>query len=593
MRLPLIFLALTASLGAQPVSLEGEWRWHAGDDPRFAARDWDDSAWTARLLPRRDQIPAGIAWFRRHAVAPSTTGPLALAVGSYSFCGEAFVNGTMVGRVPCRPGEDPPFFAPRVHPLPEGLIQPGQPFVVALRAEHRFALWGNASFLLDEGPYLLADRATAELAAKAALGRLQRNSSSFIVFAWTALGIAGLLLVLWATNPQRRELLWFGLFQLCIAAFSGSQLWFVFGAEVPRAIFTWSVPTAFLFLSAAVHQVLFGRDLSPRGWTGVALLTLGSRLALPGFTWQVPANVLPLIWAARRVRSPHLPDRLFAVAVLIYSLMGINSAISRTFPGIWPVPGAFWIGSFMIVTISAVNAVLSSVMLVLLILRLGEDRREKQRLAGELAAAAQIQSLLLPAGSAEGVDAVYHPAAEVGGDFYQILDRADGSRLIVIGDVSGKGLKAAMLVSVVIGALRQSEESAPGAILAGLNRVLHGQTGGGFVTALCARFSPVGEVIVANAGHLAPYVDGQEAAVDSGLPLGLVPETEYAETALSGCAFTFVTDGVVEAANTQGELFGFDRTREISGQPAAEIAEAARAWGQNDDITVVTVRRTA
>jgi serine phosphatase RsbU (regulator of sigma subunit) len=75
--------------------------------------------------------------------------------------------------------------------------------------------------------------------------------------------------------------------------------------------------------------------------------------------------------------------------------------------------------------------------------------------------------------------------------------------------------------------------------------------------------------------------------------LGLVPETEYAETALSGCAFTFVTDGVVEAANTQGELFGFDRTREISGQPAAEIAEAARAWGQNDDITVVTVRRTA
>jgi hypothetical protein len=591
MRLRLVFLALAASLNAQPVSIEGDWKWHAGDDPRFAARDWDDSAWSALPLPRRDQIPAGVGWFRRHAVAPATIGPLALAVGSYSFCGEAFINGTLVGRIPCRPGEDPPFFAPRVYPVPEGLLQPGQPFVVALRAEHRFALWGNASFLLDEGPYLLADRATAELAAKAALGRLQRNSSSFIVFAWTALGIAGLLLVLWATNPRRRELLWFALFQICIAAFSGSQLWLVYGAAVPPTIFAWSIPVAFLFISPAVHLVLFGRDLSPRGWICVAVLTLGSRLALPGFSWQVPAVALPLIWAMRRVPSPHLPDRLFALAVLIYSIMGINSAISRILPGIWPVPGVFWIGPFMIVTISAVNAVLSSVMLVLLILRLGEDRREKQRLAGELAAAAQIQSLLLPAGSAEGVDAVYLPAAEVGGDFYQILDRADGSRLIVIGDVSGKGLKAAMLVSVVIGALRRCDESSPGAILAGLNRVLHGQTGGGFVTALCARFATDGLVTVANAGHLAPYVDGQEAAIDSGLPLGVVPQASYEESALSGAAITFVTDGVVEAGDK--ELFGFDRTREISTKSAQTIAEAARAWGQNDDITVVTVRRTA
>ena len=67
----------------------------------------------------------------------------------------------------------------------------------------------------------------------------------------------------------------------------------------------------------------------------------------------------------------------------------------------------------------------------------------------------------------------------------------------------------------------------------------------------------------------------------------------YDETALASEPFTFISDGVVEAENAQRELFGFDRTRDISGQSAQEIAEAAKAWGQNDDITVVTVRRNA
>ena len=82
--------------------------------------------------------------------------------------------------------------------------------------------------------------------------------------------------------------------------------------------------------------------------------------------------------------------------------------------------------------------------------------------------------------------------------------------------------------------------------------------------------------------------------LESGLPLGVVADCPYIETsAMVGCGeqVTFVSDGVVEAANEHGELFGFDRTREISGQSAQEIADAAKAWGQNDDITVVTVRR--
>lgn len=593
MRTIALLLFLSLGLGAQTVSLEGQWKWIQGDDARFASPGWDDSSWATTHLPRRDQVPTGVVWFRKQAVAPVNSGSLALAVGSYNFCGEAYVNGVLVGRIPCQPGEDPPFFVPLVHAIPKGLLKPGEPFVVALRGEHRFALWGNASFLLDEGPYLIADRPLAEEFARAALGRLQRDAAPFIVFSWTAFAISGLLLVLWATNPSRRELLWFGLFQACICVFSASQLWFVYEAEIPRVLFTWSVPVAFLFVTAASYLVFFDHDMPWHWWLGAGLLTFGSRLVLPGFAYQVPGLSLILVWAVGRLKAPRLPDRLFAVPVLVYAIAGMNSSISRTLPGVWPIPGVFWVGPFMIVTISAVNAVISSAMLVLLILRLGEDRREKQRLAGEMAAAAEMQSLLFPAETIEGVEMVYLPATEVGGDFFQVVDRQDGSRVVVVGDVSGKGLRAAMLVSVAVGILRNETSSSPARILAVLNEGLLGRSGGGFVTCCCARFSADGSVTIANAGHPSPYCDGREVEVDAGLPLGIVAGVEYEERAVQGVRFTFVSDGVVEAENSKRELFGFERTREVSGQSAQEIADAAKAWGQTDDITVVTVGRRA
>jgi serine phosphatase RsbU (regulator of sigma subunit) len=103
-----------------------------------------------------------------------------------------------------------------------------------------------------------------------------------------------------------------------------------------------------------------------------------------------------------------------------------------------------------------------------------------------------------------------------------------------------------------------------------------------------------GAVTLANAGHLSPYRNGFEIEVDSGLPLGLAADVEYGETVIElevGDRLTLLSDGVVEAMNAQHELFGFERTREISGQSASEIAGAAQAFGQEDDITVVTVER--
>ena len=148
-----------------------------------------------------------------------------------------------------------------------------------------------------------------------------------------------------------------------------------------------------------------------------------------------------------------------------------------------------------------------------------------------------------------------------------------------------------MVVSLVTGILRNRRSDRPGSILAEVNASLAGRMGGGFVTCCCARFDAGGAVTIANAGHPAPYADGRELEVEAGLPLGIVPDVVYHEFGVQGDRFTFVSDGVVEAENAQRELFGFDRTREICGRSAQQIADAAKAWGQNDDITVVTVRR--
>jgi serine phosphatase RsbU (regulator of sigma subunit) len=164
--------------------------------------------------------------------------------------------------------------------------------------------------------------------------------------------------------------------------------------------------------------------------------------------------------------------------------------------------------------------------------------------------------------------------------------------LVVIGDVAGKGLKAAMNVSMVMGALRQSIERSPAKILAALNRVLLGSES--FTTCQAAWFSANGELVIANAGHLPPYLNSQEVILPGGLPLGVLPGNSYDEVRLylhPGDRILFLSDGVVEARQGSGELFGFDRVHNLSNQSAFYIADAAKEFGQEDDITVLTVRR--
>ena len=162
-----------------------------------------------------------------------------------------------------------------------------------------------------------------------------------------------------------------------------------------------------------------------------------------------------------------------------------------------------------------------------------------------------------------------------------------------MGDVSGKGLNAAMLVAVILGSLANETHRNPASLLAYLNRAAIGRTAGGFITACCARFHPDGRVVFANAGQIAPYVDGREVQLENGLPLGISANAEYTETEITTDAtVTFISDGVVEARDAKGELLGFERMVALMRKRAEDIADAAQRWGQEDDITVLTVART-
>jgi serine phosphatase RsbU (regulator of sigma subunit) len=132
----------------------------------------------------------------------------------------------------------------------------------------------------------------------------------------------------------------------------------------------------------------------------------------------------------------------------------------------------------------------------------------------------------------------------------------------------------------------------PGEILRAMNQRMIGRNSGGFTTCLVLRADIDGSLIVANAGHIPPCLDGKELALENGLPLGLSPESAYTESTLRlapGAQLTLFTDGVVEARDASGELFGFDRTWRISRQSAKEIADIAARFGQEDDITVLTL----
>lgn len=246
-----------------------------------------------------------------------------------------------------------------------------------------------------------------------------------------------------------------------------------------------------------------------------------------------------------------------------------------------------------------------------------EAEIERQRLEGELNVARQIQSRLMPVETPTvprtELAGTSLPARQVGGDYYDYLPLPDGRVGVIVADVSGKGVPAALLMSSFRAALlsQRLEVHGPAGILDRLNRFLHRSIEPGrFVTAFLAVFDPeTGRLVYSNAGHNPPYwiqANGGLATLrEGGLVLGLFRETPYAEdevTLGAGDLVAFFTDGVTEAQNEFEEFWGDDRFLEIlRSHPGkscrrvlAEILEEVRDFsgesGQTDDITLVLTR---
>jgi hypothetical protein len=312
------------------------------------------------------------------------------------------------------------------------------------------------------------------------------------------------------------------------------------------------------------------------------------------------SDLIVLVLVIQAFRLGQRRDRQIAAAFAFF--LCTRATLSSNFRALTHTQTSVIIDGWVWAITPAAIILLGAATLVIYVRDLIHDRAEKQRLAAELAASGAIQQMLIPSETPAipgfKIESVYKPFGEVGGDFFQIVPLCGDAVLLVIGDVSGKGMPAALTVSLAVGALSLAVESTikPGEILAALNRALMGRNCGGFTTCLVLRADADGKLTFANAGHLAPYLAGKELPLENGLPLGLAAEAAFAESTFRLAAnqqLTLLTDGVVEAREKDGSLFGFERTASLSLNSAARIAITAELFGQDDDITVLTLARSA
>jgi serine phosphatase RsbU (regulator of sigma subunit) len=243
--------------------------------------------------------------------------------------------------------------------------------------------------------------------------------------------------------------------------------------------------------------------------------------------------------------------------------------------------------------------------------------RERERIEQELRTAQAIQHAFLPKDvpALPGWQLVpyYRPAREVGGDFYDFLPFADGRLGIVIGDVAGKGVPAALVMATIHTMLRSAVQgkASPGEILAQVNELLAAEIPAGmFVTCFFALLDPKsGHLRYANAGQDVPYRyhhRGVSGLWATGMPLGMMPGSSYEEhevTLVPEESLLFYSDGLVEAHNPGGEMFGLPRLQTLLEQhtDGASLIDVllgelksftGEEWEQEDDVTLVTLQPT-
>jgi Stage II sporulation protein E (SpoIIE) len=621
----LLALVASASAAAQiPIqweqginSLNSSWSTHSGDDKTWAAPGFDDSSWQLTTLNAAHTPTPGAydeRWYRLRLDLPAHHPPLALLASGAAGIFEVYLNGRLLPGARLHAAWRISWLSSNwVVPLEDGECSAESgPCVLAVHTRV------PSNSLFHWSPARLA--ISVSVGTLAAINDAATARHDQLVKAYTLRYAIALLLVLAAIpllllslfQPDHREYLWIGLNLLCLA--------FMGVSPSPAKFVLVTLPAIYL---SPITQIEFtfafaGRPIT-RAWRvyqGVILLAMATLLpclwlgALDFYPYQaieaallVPAAfilpVLLFLWYRRGNGEAgwlFLPSLLplLSICLVDLSLIGMWLGSARLAPILNPIP----IGPFFIRVDDPGNLLYLFSIGIVIFMRFNRVSHQQARAAAEWEAARAVQQVLIPAGTPAvanfQIETVYKPASEVGGDFYQVVQTEGSGVLAVIGDVSGKGMPAAMTVSLLVGTFRTLAlyTQSPAQILAAMNECMVGRSNGGFTTCLVLHIDASGVLAAANAGHLAPYLDGQELAVENGLPLGLAANAQYAESSFQlnpSARLTVITDGIVEAQSSDGELFGFDRTAAISTQAAESIARAAQAFGQEDDITVLTL----
>ncbi len=633
LRLILVLILAAAPLYAQnqitAIDLSTHWLIYAGNNPAFAAPSLDDTQWPAITPGYLIPIPPGTTdlWYRAHLTLPPHAHDLTLALladnlsdpGSWAGCPEFFVNGVLLGQARGFPqcfaiNQDFLWFAIPNQSLPSGELVVAIHFVFRQNstAIAHGGLHAHAHLLL--APSLLLENQHSLY--------LFRNYSSNVT---RALLVCLLLIIVIAFALNLREAAEYRVLivflvadllnnlLLCSRALPGLQTRALY--NVVDAAGDFAAVFSLISFSEFVRLVLRVRRSFPlvayyvvlAGYTvfvvwffsnpatsdtTIASIALGSVLLAFPITALLP---IPVLWAWRR--RGNQDALLLSIPLLVRSVVAFDDCwrqftftiLHRSSALLPPMQYVNWF------EVSDITFLIT--LLIFIVVRTVRIVRARAALVAEVHAARSVQQLLLNRSTQPTpgfhVETVYLPASEVGGDFFLVSpDPVNNSLVVIVGDVSGKGLTAAMRVAMILGILRRETSRNPAQVLHSLNQALLAQTEMGFTTACCIHLQPSGRYTFANAGHIAPYLGGLEIEAPPALPLGL--DSGQAYDVLEGHilpaqTLVLLSDGVPEARNPQGALYGFDRLSTLTLRSAAHIAATAQAFGQEDDITVLTI----
>jgi hypothetical protein len=626
-------------LGESSAKLNGPWKFHTGDDMAWARPEFDDSGWNTMDLtvaPGKEGVAgwtqrgypgySGFAWYRIQVSVQGASHRLAIKMPDQADDAyQVYVNGQLIGDFGKFNGQHVTAYPalPEAFPLPTA--SRNGTVAIAIR------MWMDSATRFNS-PDAGGLHGPPTLGYASYVNELVELDYDFAAHYFAGASLEVLILfmallmaaALFWLDRQEQAYLWLALVCTFTLIYNGIVLsvnvttWIgqthaVVLSDVilrPTRIGLWVLFWGYWFRLAKIgrlHQVV---------WPLVALLMVGYALLRPPlYGLVVPAHYAAFLTPALLAVKLGLGVVLFFVAYRGFTtqktegwmagtavLLGFVANYSSELR-VLHVPIMFNIFGFYIQlgTVATITSLL--IITVMQLRRFIQSQVLKEQWKMEIQQAQEVQQLLIPAELPEvsglAIDSEYRPAREVGGDFFQILPlETPGTVLIVVGDVTGKGMQAGMLVALIVGAIRGAvrHSTDPAQILREVNEQLC-ERQHAIATCLIMRIDPDGTGIIANAGQLAPYLNGQEIEMEGAFPIGIVPDGDFSIASFGlqqGDSLFLMSDGVVEATDPQGTLFGFERISTLLQQKATSevIAKAAQAFGQEDDILVVQVRRT-